>query len=199
MAAPKISPQRVGTDEAVEHGLHHVFERNSVAPQHRILEAALVKGRGQLNLPQLKKNWPVTTNLVRVGSEFSTREILDQRALPDSHGQCRHRGGRPITRHYEPPAHLGHDQRKALAHVLTSPDRVTGFRGLAGSGKSTALVELAQRSTGRASTPFFAPPPLPPPTRSAKTMSWKTMTLQRLLADPTHAQPTLAAVGDGAG
>jgi len=31
-----------------------------------------------------------------------------------------------------------------LAHVLTSPDRFTGFRGLAGSGKSTALVELAR-------------------------------------------------------
>ena len=51
----------------------------------------------------------------------------------------------PVARHYEPPAHLGHDQRKALAHVLTSPDQFTGFRGLAGSGKSTALVELAQR------------------------------------------------------
>jgi ABC-type phosphate transport system ATPase subunit len=40
------------------------------------------------------------------------------------------------------PSHLGPDQRKALAHVVTSPDRFTGFRGLAGTGKSTVLVEL---------------------------------------------------------
>ena len=43
------SPQRVTTDEAIEHGIAHVFERHSVAPRHRILEAALVKGRGQLD------------------------------------------------------------------------------------------------------------------------------------------------------
>ena len=36
------------------HGIAHVFERNSVAPQHKILEAALVKGCGQLDLAQLK-------------------------------------------------------------------------------------------------------------------------------------------------
>ena len=55
MVSQRISPQRVGTDEAVDHGIAHVFERNSVAPQHKILEAALVKGCGQLDLAQLKK------------------------------------------------------------------------------------------------------------------------------------------------
>src|SRR5208337_121950 len=48
----------------------------------------------------------------------------------------------PIAGDYQPPSQLGPDQRKALAHVLTSPDQFTGFRGLAGSGKSTALAEL---------------------------------------------------------
>jgi len=50
----------------------------------------------------------------------------------------------PMTKCYEPAPHLGPDQRKALEHVLTSPDRFTGFRGLAGSGKSTVLVELGK-------------------------------------------------------
>jgi conjugative relaxase-like TrwC/TraI family protein len=36
---PKEFAQRVRTDEAVTHGLQHVFERHSVAPQHKILEA----------------------------------------------------------------------------------------------------------------------------------------------------------------
>ena len=41
---PKEFAQRVRTDEAVDARFAHVFERHSVAPQHRILEAALVKG-----------------------------------------------------------------------------------------------------------------------------------------------------------
>src|SRR5438552_1664765 len=39
-----VAPAETVTESAaVEYGLQHVFERNSVAPQHRILEAALVK------------------------------------------------------------------------------------------------------------------------------------------------------------
>ena len=140
---PKDFAQRVGTDEAVEHGLAHVFERNSVAPEHRILEAALVKGRGQLDLAQLKEKLAADDHLVRVGSEYSTRHILSRELALIRMVNAGIEAVAPVTRRYEAPAYLGHDQRKAVAHVLTSPDRVTGFRGLAGSGKSTALTELA--------------------------------------------------------
>ena len=68
--------QRVGTDEAVSHGIGHVFERHSVAPQHRILEAALVKGCGQLDLPQLKKELVERPELVRV-EPAAFREIVE--------------------------------------------------------------------------------------------------------------------------
>jgi len=137
-------PRRVTEEAAVEHGLDHVFERNSVAPEHRILEAALVKGRGQLDLQQLKEKLAADDHLVRVGSEYSTHHILNRELALIRSVNAGIEAVAPVTRHYEPPAYLGHDQRKAVAHVLTSPDRVTGFRGLAGSGKSTALVELAQ-------------------------------------------------------
>ncbi len=36
-------PIRVTEQDALQHGIAHVFERTSVVPQHRILEAALVK------------------------------------------------------------------------------------------------------------------------------------------------------------
>ena len=51
----------------------------------------------------------------------------------------------PMADRYEPPAGLSPDQRKALVHVLTSSDRVTGFRGLAGSGKSGSFGDCVQR------------------------------------------------------
>jgi hypothetical protein len=44
---PRDVAQRVTTDDAIEHGVQHVFERQSVARQHQLLEAALVKGCGQ--------------------------------------------------------------------------------------------------------------------------------------------------------
>jgi len=140
-----VTPAETVSDSAaVEHGLQHVFERNSVAPQHRILEAALNKGCGQLSLQQLKEKLANDDNLVRVGSEFSTREILSRELYLIRSVNAGIEAVAPVVHRYDPPSRLGPDQRKALAHVLTSTDRVTGFRGLAGSGKSTALTELAR-------------------------------------------------------
>ena len=110
---------------------------------------------------------------------------------------------KPIAHRYEPPVRLGPDQRKALAHVLTSPDRFTGFRGLAGSGKSTALVELATALCHCGLRRHFLRPDRfrrrhAPQGRS----SGNTMTLQKLLADANlHRQlsPGSVMVLDEAG
>jgi hypothetical protein len=45
---------------------------------------------------------------------------------------------------FEGPMHLSADQRSALGHVFYSSDRITGFKGLAGTGKTTTLKELAR-------------------------------------------------------
>jgi hypothetical protein len=181
---PKEFAQKVGTDEAVEHGLQHVFERNSVAPEHRILEAALVKGRGQLDLAGLKRELAGRPNLVRVGSDCSTREILDKELFLIRTVNAGVQAVDPVANRYEAPDHLGADQRKALAHVITSPDIFTGFRGLAGSGKSTTLVELSRALQDAGFAPVFCAP-----TASAANTLRKdhleAVTLAKLLADPT--------------
>jgi conjugative relaxase-like TrwC/TraI family protein len=128
--------------QAVDDGIAHVFERASVAPQHKILEAALVSGCGQLDLLALKNALAERSELVRVGSEFSTRDILTKEISLIRTVNAAIDTVAPMTSRYELAPHLGPDQRKALEHVLTSPDRFTGFRGLAGTGKSTVLVEL---------------------------------------------------------
>ncbi len=180
---PKEFAQRVGTDEAVEHGLQHVFERNSVAPEHRILEAALVKGRGQLDLAQVKETLASDHHLVRVGSEYSTQHILNRELDLIRTVNAGIEAIAPITRHYDPPSYLGHDQRRALAHVLTSPDRVTGFRGLAGSGKSTALVELARALHKNGFEAVFCAPTASAADSLRRDGLERAMTLQRLRSD----------------
>ena len=185
---PKEFTQHVGIEDAVDHAIAHLFERNSVAPQHRILEAALVKGCGQLNLEQLKKKLAERPELVRVGSEFSTRDILTKELFLIRTVNAGVEAVAPVVHRYDPPSRLGPDQRKALAHVLTSPDQFTGFRGLAGTGKSTTLVELARVLRNEGFTPIFCAP-----TASAADTLRKdalpAVTLAKLLADRwTHDQ-----------
>jgi conjugative relaxase-like TrwC/TraI family protein len=182
-----VSPSQIVTESAaVDHGIAHVFERASVVPRHKILEAALVKGYGQLDLEQLKKNLADDANLVRVGLEVSTREILAKELYLIRSVSTGIESVAPVTNRYEPPDRLGPDQRKVLAHVLTSPDRFTGFRGLAGSGKSTALVELARALCHRGYDSVFCAPTASAADTLRKEVSYlaKTMTLQKLLADP---------------
>jgi conjugative relaxase-like TrwC/TraI family protein len=192
---PQGFAQRVRMDEAVSHGIHHVFERHSVAPQHRILEAALVNGCGQLDLQQLKNELNGRRNLVRVGSEFSTRDILAKELYLIRSVNAGIDALNPIAGDYEPPSRLGPDQRKALAHVLSSPDQFTGFRGLAGSGKSTALAELDSALCRRGHTAIFCAP-----TASAANTLRKdvylgtTMTLQKLLAVKCRSAVVKSAV-----
>jgi conjugative relaxase-like TrwC/TraI family protein len=190
---PMAPVQTVTESAAVDHGVAHVFERASVVPQHRILEASLVKGCGQLDLARLKKELADDASLVRVGSEFSTREILGKELYLIRSVNAGVEAVAPITSRYEPPARLGPDQRKALEHVLTSPDQFTGFRGLAGSGKSTALVELATALCHRGYDSVFCAPTASAADTLRKEVSYlaKTMTLQKLLADP-HAQSRLS-------
>ena len=179
---PKPFAQRVGTDEAVNHSISHVFERNSVVPQHKILEAALVKGRGSLDLADLKCELSRRNDLVRVDTEYSTRDILEKELSLIRAVNAGINDSKPFAQDYEPSERLGPDQRKALAHVLNSMDRFTGFRGLAGSGKSTALSELSQALFRRDYNPVFCAP-----TASAvdtlRKDGLKAMTLAKFLSD----------------
>src|SRR5207302_362430 len=117
-----VAPAETVTESAaVEHGLQHVFERNSVAPEQRILEAALVKGCGQLDLAQLKTKLTNDDSLVRVGSEFSTRDILRRELYLIRTVNAAVEAVVPVVRRYEPPPSLGPDQRKAFASLGHRP------------------------------------------------------------------------------
>ena len=195
---PMEFEQRVGSETALEHGIAHVFERNSVVPQHKILEAALVKGRGQLDLKQLKEELNGKTNLVRVGAEVSTREILEKELFLIRTVNDGLDAAVPFASRYDAPEHLGADQRKALAHVMTSADRFTGFRGLAGSGKSTALTELVSKLVQRGYVPFLCAPTAAAADTLRKdigTYLAKTETLQKFLGDSAmHSRLSRASV-----
>jgi conjugative relaxase-like TrwC/TraI family protein len=134
--------ETVSLPEAMDYATEHVFSRQSVAAEHELWEAALIKGCGQLDLPQLKLSLSRNEQLVKVGSEYSTRQILGAelsmiRSVNEGLGAVR-----PIAPQFAVSPKLGADQRGALGLVLSSADRITGLQGLAGAGKTTALGEL---------------------------------------------------------
>jgi conjugative relaxase-like TrwC/TraI family protein len=143
---------------AADYAIQHAFSRQSVAQEHELLEAALVKGCGQIDLPELKRAFTRYERLVHVGREYSTREILRAewsliRSVNDGLNSVQ-----PIAPRYEAGQKLSADQRAALKLVLSSHDRISGFRGLAGTGKTTTLQELRHAVEDAGLSPVFCAP-----------------------------------------
>ena len=64
----------------------------------------------------------------------------------------------PLNPNYQSADRLGEDQRRSVLHVVNTGDRITGIRGLAGTGKTTVLRELAIACTGAGIGPLFCAP-----------------------------------------
>ncbi len=136
-------PQKEGVSDSLAYATAHVFERASVVPEAEILRHALIHGRGQVDLENLKSQMVANQEFVRVGKEVSTREILTSELFLIEKLNGGQGAFAPLAPGYQPtnPA-MGEDQKRAIAHVLQSPDQFTGFRGLAGAGKTTTLTEI---------------------------------------------------------
>ena len=156
-AKPAETPVR--HDEAISYAMAHAFERNSVVPEHTLVAG----GFGQ----RLRPDGPGSTqtghihekgDLVRVGDQYSSREILETELYLISSMENAKDTVRPINPDYVPSSKLGRDQAEAVRLILKSPDQFTGIRGLAGTGKSTALGELAFELKWAGRKAFFCAP-----------------------------------------
>jgi conjugative relaxase-like TrwC/TraI family protein len=182
--SPRPFGQRAGEEESLDYAARHVFERRSVVSREDLLEAALIHGRGQINLRQLKERLETKPEFVRVGMEISTREILEGelvliRTVNDGKDSLS-----PVNRHFIPSDRLGEDQRSAVEFVLQSCDRFTGVRGLAGAGKSTALPEVARGIEEAGCKGVLCCAPTGSAAEVLRNEGFDATTLQRLLVDP---------------
>ncbi len=109
-----------------------------------MLRQALIAGRGHVDLAALKQELDQSPELIRVGRDVSTKEILATelyliQTLNDGKDRCF-----SLAPRFLPSTQLGKDQREALEHVLRTSDQFAGFRGLAGTGKTSTLKELGR-------------------------------------------------------
>jgi conjugative relaxase-like TrwC/TraI family protein len=144
--------------QALNYVVAHVFERKSVVPEHELLNAALSQRLGEVDLPALKASVKSSADLVKTERGFSTPQILatELDLIQTVNAGCD--AVAPLHPGYKPAAWLGEDQRRAICHVLRTSDRITGLRGLAGSGKTTALRELVAACKEAKIEPLFCAP-----------------------------------------
>jgi conjugative relaxase-like TrwC/TraI family protein len=124
------------------HAIAHVFERKSVVPEHELLAVALAHRQGEVDLPRLKQALRESPELVPTQNGFSTMKILETELFLIETVNAGRDAVAPLHPGFQPADWLGDDQRQAILHVLNINDRITGVRGLAGTGKTTALREL---------------------------------------------------------
>jgi len=145
-------------NQALNYAVSHVFERNSVVPEHELLGAALMQHPGELDLPVLKEAAKNSAQLVKTERGLSTPQILatELDLIQTVNAACDTVA--PIHPTFKPADWLGEDQQRAIYHVLRTCDRITGLRGLAGSGKTTALRELVTACKEAGVEPLFCAP-----------------------------------------
>ena len=184
---------------AMDHAIEHAFSRQSVAPEHALLEAALVKGCGQLELPELRRAFAQSDRLVHVGTEFSTKEILGAELAMIRAVNNGLNAVAPIAPRFEVSAKLGADQRAALGLVLSSADRITGVQGLAGAGKTTALHELQKAVVGAGGELLVCAPSAAATDVLRKEGFSEAVTVAKLLTSDAPLSPRSVLVVDEAG
>lgn len=144
--------------QALAHAIAHSFERQSVVPEHELLNAALSHRPGDVDLPALKAAVKHSPELVRTERGFSTPDILrtENQLIETLNAACDSVG--PLHYDFKPADWLSEDQQRAIYHILRTSDRITGLRGLAGTGKTTALRELVVACKAVGIEPVFCAP-----------------------------------------
>ncbi len=185
-----VRPVRVFEPEnqALNHAVAHVFERKSVVPEHELLNVALSQRLGEVELLALKAAVKCSPDLVKTERGFSTRQILatELDLIQTVNAGCD--AVAPLHPGYQPADWLGEDQKRAIYHVLRTSDRITGLRGLAGSGKTTALRELVAACKEARVKPLFCAPTAAA-TDVLRKEGFEAVTLQSLLL----TKPALSA------
>ena len=142
-------PNPIGLTEAVQWAEDHLFDRKSVVLECQLWQEALGRARGEgFSVAELKE-FTERRNYVRNehrANEITLREVLLRemeivQTVKAGLDECY-----PLV--WKPrPANpkLDQEQRKALADLISSIDRVSLFRGGAGTGKSFVLRELVEQ------------------------------------------------------
>ncbi|MDO5970300.1 MobF family relaxase [Flavivirga aquimarina] len=185
----KNAPRPISAKEAIDRSLEHFFERNSTAPEKRVLAHALTLGYGHLLPQDVQKELDRRSNILRSEdkntiSHITTKEMIraENRMIELATSG---KGKFPaLNPNYKPKADFLNDQqRKAIKDILISNDQVSILKGAAESGKTTLLKEVAS-GVREAKKSLFAAAPSTQAVNVLKQKGFKAGTIAALLHNP---------------
>ena len=127
--------------EARTRAIEHIFERRTVVPLHELTAEVVRQSYGQYSLRDLKETIAKGSGLLHADGQVSTVAALELEQslvarINTGVGVCDALGHTGIS----PATPLSAEQRNAVTTILGSTDRVTVFRGKAGTGKTHTLA-----------------------------------------------------------
>lgn len=147
--APTKEPSTLTPAHCVDYAIQHGFERASVLPDRRLLEAAYRHGLGSktVSVDAITERFRADDRLIPVKEKrrtlCTTRQVLaEEKRMVEL---ARQGQGKLLPLYRESPAlTLDGQQAEAVRHVLTTPHRVSIIRGAAGTGKTTLMREAIE-------------------------------------------------------
>ena len=139
---PPPPPPPVSVKAAVDFARDHLFERLSVVNGRELLKVALAYSKGRLRLEDLRRELGSRPEFLRKEDRLTTREALAIekemiRLVNSGIGRCT-----PLAPSFKPE--LEGKKAEAVRRILTQTDQVFALDGLAGTGKTTVLKEIAR-------------------------------------------------------
>ena len=147
--------------EALDYAEEHLFERHSVINERILLREALVAGRGNVELSELRDELErrvAQGSLIRHNDEITSRETLVMEsefihwARSDWDKYARMGDDRAIS------STLKSDHREAVGKILRCRNRIVVLQGDAGTGKTTSLKEVVKGIETAGGTVFACAP-----------------------------------------
>ena len=136
----------ITASRALALGEEHVFERHSVVDERIFLREALIAGRGDVKLDQLRDALASrlqSGDLIQTGRMIAGREMLATEKSVVSWA-AQGKGSFPRMGNFTPQDSLSPEQNRAAEKLLSSQDRAVVLIGDAGAGKSTTLPVIVR-------------------------------------------------------
>ena len=141
------------------------FEREAVVDERALIRDGLRRGMGEITHYQVRANIDarLTSGEFQIverpqsvpGRQFTTAKTIEAeheivRRMRDGQNQIEPILSRPqAIAVADEHRHLNQAQRTVVEHVLSSPDRIQGIQGFAGSGKTTTLTAIRSAAESR--------------------------------------------------
>ncbi|MGK4567330.1 MobF family relaxase [Flavobacterium sp. 3HN19-14] len=179
--------------DCIDQAKHHSFERASVIAERRLLAKAYSQAIGTgLSSKEIDDVLASDKSVIRVldGGQMkcTTKEVLlEEKQMVE----LARKGKGAIKPLYAEAPQLGvtGKQAAAVAHVLTTADRVSIIRGVAGTGKTTLMVEAVEKMNAAGKQVIVAAPGTDTANNTLPKAGFgNAMTVARLLSDPSKQE-----------